>query len=897
MKRRWILWLLIIAFVWLVITRFTEIQKLLDILARGRWQWVLAAALLQALFFVVYAALYQAAFHTVEVKSRVGELIPVLLGSWFVNVVAPSGGASTAALFADDAARRGQSPVRAAAGAVLVLLADFSSFVVILAIGFLYLFGQHTLQFYHIIGSAILLLFIGVLTGLLTLGVWQPLRLRSFLGRVQHLVNRVAAWFRRPPWLAADWAEQIANEAIEASLAVATYPQRVVRTVAIALAAHLVSLASLYALFHAFQQPIRFGPLVAGYAVGELFLIVSPTPMGIGVVEGVMVLVYNSLGVPTETAAVVTLAFRGMSLWLPLFVGFFLLRRVKSFGAEEYSRAEVSSVHAVALLTGLMGLVNLVSSFTPSWPARMLLVEQFSPLGLTYGGHLITALTGFALLLLARGLWLRRRAAWFLTLVILDVSLISHLLKGLDYEEAIAAGALTAWLIILYPHFHARLGRPSFRQGMEALGAAALYTLAYGTLGYFRLGYQFQADPGLGTGFLQTVGTFLPLEGMAGLKPATSFAAYFAFSIRLVGATTLTYALFTMVRPLLIRPPSTAQQRKQASAVVETYGRVPLARLALLDDKSYFFDFDGTMVDYAVKGPVALALGDPLGPAADMGDAIRAFRSWSLRNGWQPAFYQVRSDYLEHYNESGFTTLCVAHEAMVHLPHFDLEMDATNTLRLPVSRLTSLGYRFEVFTPPLPGGLLRDLRSVSDEWLMTVGSNEKRFSLGWFDEDYLRSCPVAAIHTREDLVGAFANLLPGCGREEIGVDLVRHRHDIPSGLLEFLFVNVAGWARDAGYRYLNLGPAVPDSGAECAEDETANWSLHCIHEHMARFFRHKGSRSFKAKFRPLWSPLYLAYPAGMNLALVTMALIRSDEGADFMGGRFRGLPRTKSRRP
>ena len=896
MKRRWILWLLIIAFAWVVITRFTEIQKLLDVLGQGQWQWVLAAALLQALFFIVYAALYQAAFSTVEVDSRVADLIPVLLSSWFLNVVAPSGGASTAALFADDAARRGQSPVRAAAGAVLVLLAHFGSFVVVLTIGLLYLFGQHTLQLYHMIGAAVLLVFIGLLSGVLLLGVWQPMRLRSLLGWVQHAANRLADGLRRPAWLPAGWAEKIANEAIEASMAVVTYPQRVTRTLAVALVAHLVNLASLYALFLAFHQPIQFGPLVAGFAVGELFLIVSPTPAGIGVVEGVMVLVYNSLGVSTETAAVITLAYRGLSLWFPLFLGFFLLRRVKSFGAEEYSRAEVSSVRAVALLTGLIGLVNMVSSFAPSWPARLLLVERFSPLGLTHAGHLVIAFTGFALILLAAGLWHRRRVAWFLTLVILDMSIVTHLLKGLDYEEALVAGAVAAWLFILYPHFHARTDQPNFRQGLRVLVVALLYTLAYGTIGYYYLDQAFLVDLGLDSALRQTVITLSSLESAPGLTPATGFAGYYAFSIRLVGAGTLIYALFMMVRPFLVRPPATAPERKRAGGVVDAYGRAPLCRLALLDDKSYFFDFDGTMVDYTVKERFALALGDPVGPAINMGDTIRAFRSWCITNGWQPAFYQARPDFVELYRASGFEALCIAQEAIVDAPNFDLEATAANILRLPVSRLTKMGYRFEVLAPPLTGTVLRQLSTVSDEWLMTVRSNEKRFSSGWFDAEYLRKCPVAVVHTRDNLIGAFANLVSGSDREEVGIDLVRHRHDTPSGLLEFLFVNMVGWARDAGYRRFNLGLAVSNDGEESADDAAIDWCQHHIREHIARVCRHKGSRAFKEKFQPLWSPLYLAYPAGVNLALVTMALIRTDEGAGLGQGYFRALPRPESQR-
>ncbi len=340
MKRRLVFWLLIIAFVWVVISRFTEIEKLIETLGQGQWQWVLAAALLQVVYYIVFTGLYQSAFYTVEVESRVSELLPVMFASIFVNVAAPTGGASGAALFVDDAARRGQSAARAAAGTVLVLAANFSAFTPVLIVGLAYLFLHHDLQAYEIFGAAILLLIISGLTGVLLLGLWQPDQLRQMLSWLQRTVNRLAAWFRRPPLLADDWADKNAAEFTGAAAAIAAHPWRLGRTLAMALAVHLVDLSSLYALFLAFYQPVGFGVLVAGYAMGILFWIVSITPQGIGVVEGVMTLVYTSLNVPAAEATAIALAFRGLTFWLPLAIGFFLLRRVKSFGTDKRPATE-----------------------------------------------------------------------------------------------------------------------------------------------------------------------------------------------------------------------------------------------------------------------------------------------------------------------------------------------------------------------------------------------------------------------------------------------------------------------------------------------------------------------------------------------------------------------------
>lgn len=84
----------------------------------------------------------------------------------------------------------------------------------------------------------------------------------------------------------------------------------------------------MYALTLAFVGPVALGTLVAGCAVGILFGIVSPTSMG--VVEGAMTLVFSSLGISGSVATAVVLAFRGMTFWLRMAIGFVLLRRLRS---------------------------------------------------------------------------------------------------------------------------------------------------------------------------------------------------------------------------------------------------------------------------------------------------------------------------------------------------------------------------------------------------------------------------------------------------------------------------------------------------------------------------------------------------------------------------------------
>jgi len=83
-------------------------------------------------------------------------------------------------------------------------------------------------------------------------------------------------------------------------------------------------------MFLAFGTPVTAGQLIAGFSIAYLFVIISPTPAGIGIVEGLLTFALNSLAVPIEAAAVITLAFRGYTFWLPFLLGMISFQSLQS---------------------------------------------------------------------------------------------------------------------------------------------------------------------------------------------------------------------------------------------------------------------------------------------------------------------------------------------------------------------------------------------------------------------------------------------------------------------------------------------------------------------------------------------------------------------------------------
>jgi phosphatidylglycerol lysyltransferase len=533
---------------------------------------------------------------------------------------------------------------------------------------------------------------------------------------------------------------------------------------------------------------------------------------------------------------------------------------------------------AVALLTAAMGVVNLFSATMPALQTRVVVLRPYLPLEVRHASHLAAALAGFALLVLAQGLWRRKHAACYLTVAVLAASAVSHLLKGLDYEEAILASALAVYLVSIRGYFYARSDSPSVRHGLSVLAGAVLFTLAYGVIGFYLLDRHFKVDFDVRGAVAQTVALFTSSSGAADAEPTTRFGRWFADSIYLVAAGTTGYSLLALLRPVLQRAPAGDAERRQAKQIVEAHGRSSLARFLLFDDKSYFFSRGGSVIGYALVGRTAVALGDPVGPWDDAGRAIRAFTEFCRRNDWTPAFFQTLPDHLSEYREAGFDVLCVGHEAVVDLENFSLSGKAMKSLRGNVSRLRRDGYVTELLSPPHPEPLMEELRAVSDEWLAGQHGGEKRFSLGWFDDDYLQDGPILAVRTPEGGLSAFANVIPEYQIPESTIDLMRKRSAVANGTMDLLFVALFEWAKENGFTTFNLGLSPLAGVGERPDDPAVERAVRFIYEHLNQFYNFKGLYDYKAKFQPTWSPRYLIYPGAASLPTVALAVIRADNG-------------------
>ncbi|MCJ7594119.1 MAG: phosphatidylglycerol lysyltransferase domain-containing protein, partial [Desulfobacterales bacterium] len=335
----------------------------------------------------------------------------------------------------------------------------------------------------------------------------------------------------------------------------------------------------------------------------------------------------------------------------------------------------------------------------------------------------------------------------------------------------------------------------------------------------------------------------------------------------IVGAVgfTIFFAMAKLLRP---SPPGAAASRDEDLGKVipivrgspQTY-----ANLALLRDKAFLFSQNGkAFVMYGIEGRSWIGMGDPVGPEEEWPELLWRFREMcDLYDGW-PVFYEVRAEHLHLYLDLGLSFLKLGEEARVPLQGFSLEGGARKGLRHTHHRFEKEGWLFQVIPAEETASRLPELKGISDAWLDGKHTREKGFSLGYFSEDYLKRFP-AGIVRKEGRILAFANIWEGAGKDELSIDLMRYLPDSPSGVREYLFIQLMLWGKQEGYQWFSLGMA-PLSGLE-ARDLAPLWNRlgAFVFRHGEHFYNLQGLRQYKDKFDPEWQPKYLASPGGLTL--------------------------------
>lgn len=515
-----------------------------------------------------------------------------------------------------------------------------------------------------------------------------------------------------------------------------------------------------------------------------------------------------------------------------------------------------------AALTLAAGVMLLASGATPSDPDRFSFIARVAPLYLIEISHFLSSILGLMLVLLAFGLRRRLDAAWVATLSVLALAAVLALLKGFNWGQTAVLFALGLALSPLHPAFprKSRLTRMEITPGWLASAVAALAGAA--ALGFWSYHHADYSD----TQWWKV---------MADADATRSIRASVGAAILLlvVGVWRL---LATPATPPIVGDHDPDFERARA-ILAAAEDAEPTANLALLGDKRFLFSQSGdSFLMFSVRGRSWIAMGAPVGRRDERLELLWRFRELADAHAARPALYGIGPDVLPDVVELGFSIQKTGESATVPLEQFSLQGRRREVLRRNWRKAGETGACFEVLSPAQVGQEMGTLKQISDAWLTHHAGGDKQFSMGGFEPRYVAEFPCAVVRVDGAIV-AFATVWTTADRSAFSMDLMRYADEAPKNVMDYLFVELIGWGREAGYTAFEFGMA-PLAGLEDRPLAPIMSRVgRLLFERGEELYNFRGVRRYKDKYDPVWQPRYIASPHkwAIPLLLADVGLLSS----------------------
>ena len=325
MKKFVVALILLLAIIF-VIGSFSELRQIGLVLQKANIFILILAVLVEIGWIFVMGTSFQTLYGIVDIHKNLFHLTRMVAAVNFVNIVAPSAGVSGMAVIYTDALKNGHSSARVTVGSILYLLFDYFGLLSVIFVGLIILGFYNKLSFTDIVAYLLFLVFALAMGGLLYLASRSEVRLIRVVNFMVRHLNKLVKPFRKREIVSEENAREFALEIVVGVNALKHVRFGWLRPLVLTLINKLLLVTILGIIFLAFKVPTSVAIVIAGFSIAYLFVIVSPTPAGVGIVEGVMTLGLKSLGIPLEAAVVVTMAYRAVTFWFPLLLGMISFR-------------------------------------------------------------------------------------------------------------------------------------------------------------------------------------------------------------------------------------------------------------------------------------------------------------------------------------------------------------------------------------------------------------------------------------------------------------------------------------------------------------------------------------------------------------------------------------------
>ncbi len=534
----------------------------------------------------------------------------------------------------------------------------------------------------------------------------------------------------------------------------------------------------------------------------------------------------------------------------------------------------------VGRIVALVGVVTLVSALLPALHRRLHVVTDVLPAVYPAAATTGALAAGVMMLLLSRSLRRGKRRAWTITVVLTAITVVLHLVKGLDVEEALLSAALLALLVAGRSSFTAR---PDPRSPGRLGAVLILGPLVATVLGWLWLAVDPDAQTAGTTTWQRIQHAFVGIFGFTGPVQFTDAtdANRAAVALAVLGAAILVVLLLVALAPHDGPQPMSTEERARLRSMLGAWGHVDsLSYFALRGDRSVIFSRSGkAAVTYRVVGTVSLAAGDPVGDPEAWPGAIEEWLAEARSYGWVPAVLGASEQAATAFHRAGLDAFELGDEAIVHVADFTLEGRSMRGVRQAVSRCARAGLAVTCVRVRDLDARTRELVArKADEW--RDGAVERGFSmaLGRLVEDQDADSVVVLCTDADGELRGLLNLVPW-GATGLSLDLMRRDRDAENGIMEHMVAALWQACPELGVHRFSLNFAVFRSVFARGERLGAGPALRVWRSlllWLSRFWQIESLYRANAKYQPEWKPRFLCFRSAGDLARVGTAALRAE---------------------
>ena len=826
--------------IWFIQHERSELAQVKGVLYSANWLWVMAGILLTVVYILLQGLMYVFAFASTRHRVSLPDSTMLFIKRNLISVFLPAGGVSSLAFFTGAIEKKGIKSSQIHFASSIYGFIGILSVIIVAIPAFLYAIVEGTVgsgEWYAL--AAIVLLNLALVLGY-----------RSIIGKgiLYSLLVKLAPTTEV-------FMNDLQNNRIDRKAFVYTILTSVV--------IEFTGIAHLYVAMLALNFSPSLLAAVLGYIISVVFLIVSPFLRGLGAIEVSMTYVLLRFGFGNVEAISITFLYRFFEFWSPLLVG------ILAF-LSKLNKLLMRVFPAFFLLA--LGIINIISVLTPAITERLDLLKEFLPAQAIHASNYLVLTAGLLLLITAAFLLKGLRTAWWFAIVLSSVSLIGHMTKAIDFEEASIAFLAIVMLVGTRKEYYIKTNPKMRNVGLQTSVLTAVATLVYGIVGFYFLDKKhFNIDFNIWQSVSYTVQNYFLISSDA-LVPASKFASKFLLSINISGFFSTAFLIYTFVRTYVPHENITDEERDLANCLLKAHGNSALDHFKTSADKMIFFnESKKAFVAYRISGNFAVVLENPVAEnPEEMKACISEFDRYCYESGMKSIYYRVPEESLGIYKQLRRKNLFLGQEGVVNIATFKLEGGAKKPMRNAINKVIDRGFKVTIHEAPVKDGILQKIKSVSDEWLKDMERTEIIFSQGMFDWDELKQQTIITVESAEEKIVAFLNVIPDYAKDEATYDLIRKTKDAPNGVMDFILVELFKYLKSKEVTYVNLGFA-PMSGLDDPHTFPEK-SMKFAYEKIRSFSHYKGLREYKEKFEPDWHNKYLIYQHDYDLLQIPTVL-------------------------